>query len=107
MTSQITNREFLIQKRDNFVKFCSEALNKNKKDQRFNKFNDKLSQLKSLNIELFITAVIETMLPYKAEPVKYVLKALGENGLTAADLTSEELNKCARYVQCFIEVVSS
>ena len=107
MTSQITNREFLIQKRENFVKFCSEALNKNKKDQRFNKFNDKLSQLKSLNIELFITAIIETMLPYKAEPVKYVLKALGENGLTAADLTSEELNKCARYVQCFIEVVSS
>ena len=107
MTNQITNREFLIQKRDNFVKFCSEALNKNKKDQRFNKFNDKLSQLKSLNIELFITAVIETMLPYKAEPVKYVLKALGENGLTAADLTSDELNKCARYVQCFIEVVSS
>ena len=107
MTSQITNREFLIQKRENFIKFCSEALNKNKKDQRFNKFNDKLSQLKSLNIELFITAVIETMLPYKAEPVKYVLKALGENGLTAADLTPDELNKCARYVQCFIEVVSS
>ena len=107
MTSQITNREFLIQKRDNFIKFCSEALNKNKKDQRFNKFIDKLSQLKSLNIELFITAVIETMLPYKAEPVKYVLKALGENGLTAADLTPDELNKCARYVECFISVVSS
>ena len=103
----MTNREFLIQKRENFIKFCLEALNKNKKDQRFNKFNDKLSQLKSLNIELFITAVIETMLPYKAEPVKYVLKALGENGLTAADLTSDELQKCGRYVLCFIEVVSS
>ena len=107
MTSQITNREFLIQKRDNFIKFCSEALNKNKKDARFNKFNDKLAQLKSLNIELFITAIIETMLPYKVEPVQYVLKALGENGLTAADLTPDELQKCGRFVECFISVVSS
>ena len=104
---EMTNREFLTQKRDNFIKFCSEALNKNKKDARFNKFNEKLSQLKALNIELFITAIVETMIPYKAEPAQYVLKALGENSLTAADLTPDELNKCSRYVQCFIEVVSS
>ena len=100
-----TNREFLLEKRKNFVKFCKESLSKHKNDERFKKFNDKLGQLEALNIELFITAIVEQMLPHKADPSQYVLKVLGENSVSKADLTPDELNKCVKYIECFIAVV--
>ena len=105
----MTNREFLTQKRDNFIKFCSEALNKNKRinKEKNAKFNDKLEQLRTLNVELFITAIVENMINYKDHPEDYVIKMLKEEGLDKTDLTAEELAKAGRFILCFVTIVSS
>ena len=93
-----TNKEFLIEKRDAFIKFCEGVL-KGKKA-------DKLQQLRSLNIELFITAIVEQMIPYKETPSAYVLKMMAEEGMDSSLFKADELAKAARYISCFISVVS-
>ena len=102
-----TNRDFLSQKRHNFVTFIKDAVAKRKKDVRYNKFIDKISTFESISMDLFVAAIVEQMVPYSKDPMAFVSKILHENELTTADLTTEELNKVKLYVECFISVVST
>ena len=101
-----TNAAFLTEKRANFVKFCREALMKRKSNARYVKFCAKLSELEALNVDVFTAAIVETMVPYKDDPAQYIIKTLSEQEISRDDLTPEELAKCARYISCFIDVIS-
>lgn len=104
--SQINNAQFLTEKRSNFIKFISDIINK-KSNKKYAKLTDKLEQLRALNIELFITAVIESILPYKSNPQNYIIKMLQDEGIDKDELTADELAKAARYILCFCQIVSS
>ena len=105
-TTKVTNAAFLTEKRHNFVKFVREAIQKRTTASKLAKFQNKLVELEHLEISLFITAIVETMVSYKANPDHYVLKMLNENGLSDADISNDELAKAARYISCFIDIVS-
>ena len=103
--SDKTNRQFVAEKRNNFVKFCRECLKKRGNNKRYAEFEAKLKELEGLDINVFITGIVETMVPHKSAPLAYVKKMLYDHKLTEADFEPSELDKCSRYIECFIDVV--
>ena len=102
-----SNREFLQTKRSNFVKFVKQVVAKHKNHAKFASFNKKIADLEIVSMDLFVTAIVDTMVPFKENPIGFVTKVLQENGVESSDLTPEELTKLGLYIECFISVVSS
>ena len=104
--SETTNDAFLREKITRFVDYLKSILVKRLKSARYSEFAEKFEQLRTIDTAAFIVHITSEMVPYQSAIPAYVAKLLKEQNVEASELSTDELTKLCRYVECFIETVS-
>ena len=105
--AEITNGEFLREKLRNFVKYCRENIGKRCTGITLEKYTKQLDELATVDIAHFTQYVAVEMAPYSKNIPAYLNKMMTDSGVQFTELPSEEQRKLIKYIDCFIQVVST
>ena len=101
-----TNDAFLREKLTRFVDFLTTCLKSRLNNSRFKEFTDKIEQLRTVDTAAFIVHIQSEMCPYKSNIKAYVQKLLMDHDVSTNTLSTDELSKLERYIECFIDIVN-
>lgn len=96
----LTKREFLEQKRHNFITFLESKFLKNHPI-----LLKEFQQIKNIPIETLLIYISEKLVPMKDNLDKLVVEIFQNQGLDASDFPQEDIDKLKLYFSCFIDCV--
>ena len=105
MSKAITNGKFLRQKITNFIAFSHKVLEEyNINNEEINKH---LNELQNANIDYVTTYIISDIIPYHKNKRAYVNSMFQRGHIEMNIIKEDYLLIFERYIECFIDIVSS